>query len=104
MTDEHLSTVTVCGRIAERPTMSETERGELLCHFHVVLGTNEIWCLAVGHLADNVQRFGAVGAEVIGWGRLDWPHGQPDRPYVRLDRLAFCNPKEVGDLLEWDLQ
>lgn len=101
---EEVSTVTVYGRIAERPSMSETARGELLAHFHVVLGSNEIWCVCVGHLASNVQRFGAVGAEVLGWGRLDWPCGQPDRPYVRLGRLAFADPKEVASILGWDVQ
>jgi hypothetical protein len=101
---EEVSTVTVYGRIAERPSMSETARGELLAHFHVVLGSNEIWCVCVGPLAENVRRFGAVGAEVLGWGQLDWPHGQPDRPYVRLDRLAFANPREVATLMQWDMQ
>ena len=104
MVDEHLSTVTVCGRISEKPSLSETERGELLAHFWVQLGDNSVWCVAIGHLADNVQRFGAPGAEVIGWGRLDWPHGQPDQPFVRLERLAFTNPREVAALMNWDMQ
>ena len=65
MQHDELSTVTVCGRIAD-------------------------WCVAVGTLAENIRRFGAVGAEVLGWGRLD--------------RLAFVNPKEVGSILGWDLQ
>jgi len=101
---EEVSTVTVYGRIAERPSMSETERGEPLAHFHVRLGSNEVWCVCVGHLAENVQRFGAVGAEVLGWGRLGWLRGDPERPHVQLDRLAFANPKEVASLLGWDLQ
>ena len=67
MTDEHLTSVTVCGRIAQRPTMSETERGEPLAHFWVQSGDNRVWCVCVGHLAENVRRFGAVGAEVLGW-------------------------------------
>ncbi len=104
MTDEHLTSVTVCGRIAERPTMSETECGEPLAHFWIQLGDNHVWCVAVGALAENIRRFGAVGAEVLGWGRLDWLHGQSEQPHVQLDRLAFVNPKEVASILGWDLQ
>jgi len=96
--------VTIYGRIAQRPTMSETERGEPLAHFWVQSGDNRVWCVCVGHLAENVRRFGAVGAEVLGWGRLDWLHGQSDQPFVRLERLAFTNPREVAALMNWDMQ
>jgi len=104
MQHDELSTVTVCGRIAERPAMSKTERGEPLAHFWVQLGNNRVWCVCVGPLAENVRRFGVVGAEVLGWGRLNWLHGQPEQPHVQLDRLAFVNPKEVASILGWDLQ
>jgi hypothetical protein len=104
MTDEQLASVTVVGRIAERPTMSETATGKTLAHFWLQCGDNQVWCMAVGPLAENVRRFGAVGAEVLGWGRLNWLHGQPEQPHVQLDRLAFVNPKEVASILGWDLQ
>lgn len=104
MVDEQLSTVTVCGRVTERPAMSETERGEPLARFQVQLGENRVWCLCVGHLGANAHRFAAPGVEIVGWGQFDWLNGQPEQPFVHLHRLAFVNPREVAELMEWRLR
>jgi len=104
MTDEHLSTVTVCGRISEKPSLSESERGEPLAHFHVLLGDNSVWCVCVGALAENVRRFAHVGVEIVGTGILDWTRDRPEQPHVHLHQLAFVSPREVAELKRWSLQ
>jgi len=104
MTDECLSSVTITGRISELPSFSETATGVLLAHFHVLLGGNEIWCVATGHLAENVRRFAHVGVEVVGAGVLDWTRDQPERPHVHLHQLAFANPREIAELKRWSLR
>jgi hypothetical protein len=102
MNDEELSSLTVTGRIVEQPRFTETVTGDSLAWFCVQLGDNLIECEAVGPLADNLRKFGGVGVEVLGCGRLGWRPGS-ERPHVRLQRLAFTSPKEVAEILGWNL-
>jgi len=103
MTDELVNSVTVSGRLVERPDFSETEAGKPLARFWLSHGNNQVQCFAAGVMADNLLKFGAAGVEVLGHGHLEWFRDDP-QPYVQLDRLAFVNPKEVASILGWDLQ
>lgn len=95
--------VTVSGRLVERPSFSETATGELLAHFWVQNGGNAVWCLCTGPVAENVRRFAHADVEVLVHGRLSWLSGESEQPHVRVNRLAFTNPREVAELLGWGL-
>ncbi len=104
MIDEHLaSSVTVVGSLVERPTFSESEMGEPLAHFWVELGNNRVWCICRGAVVQNVRKFGRAGVEIIGWGRLDWLHGQAEQPHVLIDRLGFTTPSELPEFMRQSL-
>ncbi len=100
MTGELASEVTVVGSLVERPTFSENEVGEPLAHFWIQHGSNRVWCVCHGAVAENVRTFATAGVEVLAHGRLDWLHGQAEQPHVLIDRLGFVNPTELSELTE----
>lgn len=104
MQHEELSTVTITGRIAEKPSFSETATGVLLAHFWVELGNNRVWCVCTGWLAENVRRFAHADVEIVGAGVLDWTRDRPEQPHVHLHQLAFANPREIAELKRWSLR
>ncbi len=105
MTDEHLAnSVTVSGRLMERPDFSEIETGKPLARFWLSRGSNQVQCFAAGVMAESLLKFGSAGVEILGHGHLQWFHGDTEQPYVLLDTLGFTNPREVASILGWDLQ
>ncbi len=95
--------VTLSGRLSERPSYSETETGELTAAFWLHRGNNAVWCICRGPAAQSAKRFAHAGIEVLAHGRLTWPSNNHEQPHVLVDRLAFTNPREVAELLGWDL-
>jgi len=105
MTDEHLAnSVTVSGRLMERPDFSETEAGKPLARFWLSHGSNQVQCFAAGVMAESLLKFGSAGVEILGHGHLEWFHGDTEQPYVLLDTLGFTSPREVANLMGWDMQ
>ena len=100
MTDEQLvNSVTVSGRLMERPDFSETETGKPLARFWLSHGSNQVQCFAAGVMAESLLKFGSAGVEILGHGHLEWFHGDSAQPYVLLDRLGFVNPAELPEYM-----
>lgn len=96
--DDAVNTVTIQGQMLGRPSFSETETGQPLADFHVRHGSNTVWCVVVGNIAESLRRHKVFDAEVLATGRLDWLSGSPEQPHVLIQRLAFVDPGELAEL------
>jgi len=101
MTEETFCTVTVAGVLADRASFWEAPSGETEASAIVELGDNSVAVFADGPIARNLMTFGAAGAEIVAVGELVWNRPEIGSPCVRLHRLAFAHPRQVGELCGW---